>query len=158
MQRFLSLLVAVCAALAVATPVAAVKPDRYPGEIEGFVIEDACTFDVQFDVLLDRSRITDFYDQDGNLVRTQYNGSIVIRLTNLTTNESIDANVGGPGSDRYNDDGTVTLTFLGRSIPLLTDSSLTRGNFAFVFNADFTEIVAVPKATGFTEDMCVLLS
>ena len=50
----------------------------------------------------------------------------------------------------YNDDGTVTLVFLGRGIPLLTDSNLTRGRFEFIFSGDFEEFLGVGKSAGFT--------
>lgn len=156
MRRLIPLILALGALAALTAPAAAAKPDRYASPIDGFVIEGLCAFDVQLDVLVDRAHVTDFYDQDGNLVRTLYNGSIRIRVTNLETNASADLNVGGPGSDVYNADGTVTTTFLGLGIPLLTDSNLTRGRFEFLFSADFSEVVAT-GSSGFTEDLCEVL-
>ena len=156
MRRLIPLILALGALAAFVPPTAAAKPDRNASPIDGFVIEGLCEFDVQLDILVDRFHATDFYDRDGNLVRTIYNGSIRIRVTNLETNVSVDLNVGGPGIDVYNADGTVTSTFLGLGIPLLTDSNLTRGRFEFLFSADFSEVIAT-QSSGFTQDLCEVL-
>lgn len=158
MRRALALLLSLTALVGLATPVGAVKPDRYPDNLEGFLLEGLCGFDVQLDILRDRSKVIDFYDQAGNLVRTQYSGSIVIRLTNVDSGASVDLNVGGPASDVYNDDGTVTSTFRGAGLPLITDTNLTHGNFAFTFSSDFSELLGTPKAAGHTEDTCEMLA
>jgi hypothetical protein len=158
MRRFLSPLLATAALMLATAPVLAVPPDRYPGDLQDFEVSGLCEFDLGFEILVDRTRITDFYDQDGNLVRTNYAGSIWIRVTNLSDPEtSIVVNVGGPGKDIYNADGTVTALYLGLGVPVLTDSNLTRGYFEFVFSADFSEVTAT-VSHGFTEDLCVLLA
>jgi len=160
MRRYLSLVLATAALMLATAPVLAVPPDRYPGDLQDFEIGagDLCEFAVGFEILVDRTRITDFYDQDGNLVRTNFTGSIWIRVTNLSdADSSVILNVGGPGRDIYNADGTVTSTYLGLGVPLLTDSNLTRGYFEFVFSADFSEVTAT-AARGFTQDLCALLA
>ena len=160
MRRYLSLVLATAALMLATAPVLAVPPDRYPGDLQDFDIGagDLCEFAVGFEFLVDRTRITDFYDQDGNLVRTNYAGSIWIRVTNLSDpDSSVVLNVGGPGRDIYNADGTVTATYLGLGLPLLTDSNVTRGYFEFVFSADFSEVTAT-AARGFTQDLCALLA
>jgi hypothetical protein len=58
----------------------------------------------------------------------------------------------------YNADGTITVTFLGLGLPLITNSDATKGNFSFVFSAGFEELLATPKAAGFSWDICPLLS
>ncbi len=157
MRRIVAIIAATCALVALASPVAAAKPDRHPENLEGFVLTGACEFDVQLDILRDRSYAMDFYDQDGNLVRTQYFGSIVIRATNVETDASVDLNIGGPARDAYNADGTITTTFLGLGLPLITDNNLTRGRFEFTFSAGFEELLSVGKSAGFTEDFCALI-
>jgi hypothetical protein len=158
MRRFLSPLLATAVLMLAAAPVLAVPPDRYASDLQDFELSGLCEFDVGFEILVDRFHATDFYDQDGNLVRTNYNGSIRIRVTNLSDPDTwVDLNVGGPGRDIYNDDGTVTALYLGLGIPLLTDSNLTRGYFEFVFSADFSEVTAT-ASHGFTEDLCALLT
>ncbi len=85
MRRLIAILVAMAALAAFVTPAAAVPPTRTPANLEGFLLEGLCGFDVQLDVLVDRSYAVDYYDRHGNLLRTQYHGSIVIRLTNTDT-------------------------------------------------------------------------
>ena len=163
MRRFVPFLLAAAALAAIAAPVAAVPPDRYPGDLEGFVLEGICAFDVDIEILVDETTATDFFDQDGILVRTLYHGRIVIRLTNLEDPDmSIVTSIGGPGRDVYNDDGTVTLTYLGRSAPIIggseTATMLTRGNFQYVFSGDFSTLLAEPIAAGHQQDFCALLT
>lgn len=158
MRRYLSLVLATAALMLTTAPVLAVPPDRSAGGLEDFDISGLCEFDVRFEILVDRTRVTDFFDQDGNLVRTNYAGSILIRVTNLSDPDSSAVlNVGGPGRDVYNADGTVTTTYLGLGVPLLTDSNLTRGYFEFVWSADFSEVTAT-ASHGFTEDLCAVLA
>lgn len=157
MRRLIPLVLAIAALVAFAAPAAAVKPDRYPLLYEDLVLEGLCTFDVGIEILVDRTMGTDFYDQDGNLRRTHYSGSLWIRATNLETSAAVDLQISGPASDVYNADGTVTTTFLGRGLPLFTDSNLTRGRFEFLFSADFSE-VTVTQASGFTQDLCSLIN
>ena len=163
MRRFVSTILASFAVAAIASPAAAVPPDRYPGGLEDFVLSGVCAFDVHVEIVVDETTATDFFDQDGNLVRTNYHGRIVVRLTNLDDPErSIVAKVGGPGRDVYNADGTVTLVYLGRSIPTLagtaTATMLTFGNFQYDFSGDFETLISEPAAAGRTVDFCSLLT
>lgn len=160
MRRYLSIVLAAATLMLAATPALAVPPDHQDGHLEDFDIGagDLCEFAVRFEILVDRTRSTDFYDREGNLVRTNYAGSIIARVTNLSDPDSwVDINVGGPGRDIYNADGTITSLYLGVGIPLLTDSNLTRGYFEFVWSADFSEVTAT-AARGFTQDLCALLA
>jgi hypothetical protein len=158
MRRLIAILVAMAALAAFVTPAAAVQPTRTPENLEAFLFEGLCGFDVQLDVLVDRSYAVDYYDRDGNLVRTQYHGSIVLRLTNTDTGSSLDLNVGGPARDTYNPDGTITTVFLGLGLPLATNTNATRGRFEFTYSADFSEVIGVGDAHGFTEDICPMLA
>ncbi|MEP7040608.1 MAG: hypothetical protein ABI864_03440 [Chloroflexota bacterium] len=141
-----------------ASTAAAAKPDRYSSNLEGFVLSGVCAFDIQLDILIDRSHEIDFYDRNGNLLRSQYNGSIWISMTNVETGQSIVLNVGGPASDVYNADGTITTTFLGLGLPLITNSDATKGNFQFVFSAGFENLLDTPVAAGVSWDICPLLA
>lgn len=158
MKRARGVVLAAALLLALASPTAAAQPDRYPIPTDPFVLEGLCEFDVALGVLADKYHETDFYDAEGNLVKSLFNGRLVITLTNLSSGASIEANVGGPGRDVYNADGTVTSIYLGRSIPLITDTNFTRGRFVFVFDSSFEELLEVTMEAGFTEDMCVLLA
>jgi hypothetical protein len=158
-----SLLLAGALGALAASPALAVPPDHYPGELEDFVLEGICAFDVDVEIVVDKTAATDFFDQEGNLVRTNYHGRIVIRMTNLSAPEmSMLVSVGGPGRDVYNDDGTVTLVYLGNSIPIIfgseTATKLTRGNFQYVFSGDFETLLAEPKAAGHQADFCAMLT
>jgi hypothetical protein len=156
MRRLIPLVLALGALVALAAPAAAVKPDRYATPYDDLLLEGLCTFDVHIEITLDRAHAIDFYDQDGNLVRTVFSGSLGIRVTNVDTEAAVDLNVGGPAISEYHADGTSTMTFLGLGLPLLTDSNLTRGRFSFVFSADGSEVSAT-FASGFTQDLCALL-
>ncbi len=158
MRRLIAILVAMAALAAFVTPAAAVQPTRTPGNLEGFLLEGLCGFDVQLDSIVDRSYAVDYYDRNGNLLRTQYHGSIVVRLTNTDTGSSIDLNVGGPARDTYNPDGTITTVFLGLGLPLVTNTNATRGRFEFTFSPDFSEVISVGDAHGFSKDICPMLA
>ncbi|MEX1073085.1 MAG: hypothetical protein WED86_05240 [Chloroflexota bacterium] len=159
MSRILRIIgISLAGTVLLASTAAAAKPDRYASNLEGFVLSGVCDFDIQLDILVDRAYETDFYDRNGNLVRSQYAGSIWIRLTNVDTDQSIVLNVGGPASDVYNADGTITTTFLGLGLPLITNSDATKGNFQFVFSAGFEELLDTPLAAGVSWDICPLLS
>ena len=158
MRRLIAILVAMAGLAAFVTPAAAVQPTRTPENLEGFLFEGLCGFDVQLDVLVDRSYAVDYYDRHGNLLRTQYHGSIVIRLTNTDNGSSIELNVGGPARDTYNADGTITTVFLGLGWPLATNTDATHGRFEFTYSADFSEVIGVGDAHGFSQDVCPMLA
>lgn len=134
------------------------KPDKTPFEIDPFTLAagELCDFAVLFEFPTVRQVVHTTYDRDGNIIREMFTGSLRMRATNLESGAWIDANVGGPGPNDYNADGTITASYLGNSIPLLVDGSLTRGRQVFLMDADFN-LIEVVKQVGNSRDLCELL-
>ena len=159
-SMLLSAALAALVALTLSTSVSAVgKPDKTPYEIDTltFAAGELCDFGVQLAFPTVRQVIHTTYDREGNIIREAFTGSLQMRATNLESGAWIDANVGGPGPNIYNADGTITAMYLGNSIPLLVDTSLTRGRQVFLMDADFN-LIEVVKQVGNSRDLCELLS
>jgi hypothetical protein len=77
--------------------VAAVAPIREPLPAGSFTISGVCDFDVSIEVLTNNEYFTTFTDQSGNVTMQLITGALKLRLTNVSTGESIDLNVPGPG-------------------------------------------------------------
>jgi hypothetical protein len=92
---------------------AAYTPDRNPIPSGDLISPAACSDPVSFHVLENNEYTIDFFDADGNLVRTIIQGRVVLEITNLTTQASVIRNVSGPGTITYAD-----LLFVGRGSQL----------------------------------------
>jgi hypothetical protein len=103
-RRFLILLaVALMAALVI--PVAsATRPVKEFLPFEGATLPGICPFTVQVDVLANKEYSKTF--SDGRMLIT---GVLKIRLTNLESGKSFDANISGQGVFRFHEDDSVTL-------------------------------------------------
>ena len=163
MRRSLTALILAVALAALALPAAAAKPDRVPVEIPGnflaFEAGTACEFPVHIDILVNREYVKTWFDEGGNPVRAQTNGSLRIRVFNDLTDESVDLNVGGPGRNLYVGDGTVVQLFLGHGLPIFEGVFyLTTGHHAFVVNEVDFSLIEVGEAHGQTDDVCAMLA
>jgi hypothetical protein len=170
LRRSILAILAGLLAMALATgSVAAAKPDRsFTGSPEGgltFAAGELCDFGIQIDFLVNREYLTTFFDKDGNVIRDNFNGSLRVRITNLDDpSNSVDLDVGGPGGNRYNADGTATDSFHGHGLPLwpATDSHpavfvATQGNFVYLIDADFN-LLGTVKSAGHSADVCAMLA
>ena len=104
------------AIIAMATPASAIQPVRFqPGPAPDLTLEGVCDFPVLLHDAINTVTITDFYDQEGNLVREQLNGRILEEVSRLDALgnpvETITQNISGPGFVTFDEDGT---TFTGR--------------------------------------------
>ena len=111
---------------------------------------------------------TDTFDASGNLVRSDFHGRLVEKLTNVDTGQSVTFKDSGPATVTPNADGSITLVLRGRTIT--GDQGLITGDPFLTLNAGRVVIRAVPNSqTGFldfssvsrkghSEDICALLS
>ena len=163
MRRALTALILALALAAIALPAAAAKPTRVPVEIPGnflaFEAGTACEFPVHIEVLVNREYIKTWFDDEGNPIRDQINGSLRIRVFNDLTDESVDLNVGGPGRNLYRGDGTVIQLFHGHGLPIFEGVFYqTTGHHAFVVNAVDFSLIEVGEAHGQIIDVCAMLA
>lgn len=163
MKRIAIVLLVLVAMAAIASPVAAAKPSRDPLEIpEEFLVfpaGTACEFPVHAEILLNREYIKTWTDADGNPTRDQINGSLRVRLVNDLTGDFVDLNVGGPGRDLYHGDGTMTVVFLGRSLPIFEGVFYgTLGFHSFEVNvADFS-LIEIGEDHGQIINVCAMIA
>ncbi|HSM58088.1 MAG TPA: hypothetical protein VK879_18170 [Candidatus Sulfomarinibacteraceae bacterium] len=146
---------------ALAATVAAVPPDKEPTEpLEPFVISGACAFDVLVDAVFDRGMFKAFYDQEDHVRRFAITGALRVRLTNLSSGESIDLNVSGPAFVEPQPDGTTLvagpgpwLHFFIEDLPAL---ALVRGRTEFLIDQEGNwELLSV---AGNVQDVCQMLA
>jgi hypothetical protein len=71
------------------------------------VISGVCDFDLGITVLENNEYITTFFDQEGNVTRRLISGRFVVELRNEETDNSIVANISGPGTITFTDDSAV---------------------------------------------------
>ena len=100
-----------------AAPANAVKPDRFePGPNPDFTVEEVCDFPVLLHDVVNEVVVTDFFDQDGNLVKSIGTGHILEEVSRLDAQgnpvETITRNISGPGVTRFDETGS-TLTATG---------------------------------------------
>jgi len=100
-----------------AAPANALMPERFqPGPNPDFTVEGVCDFPVLLHDVVNQGVITDFFDQDGNLTREQFNGRLVEDVSRLDAQgnreETITRNISGPGVERFDESGS-TLTGTG---------------------------------------------
>jgi hypothetical protein len=77
----------------------AFTPDRQPVPSEdGSIPAGPCPFPVFIHVVSNNSYTIEFFDAEGNLTRTIFQGHVVLELTNMTTGTSVIRNVSGPGT------------------------------------------------------------
>jgi hypothetical protein len=162
MHRITILLLVLVAMAAIVSPVAAAKPSRdpivIPPEFLVFEAGQVCEFPVHVEILVNREYIKTWTDADGNPIRDQINGSLVVRVFNDDTGASVDLNVGGPGRDLYNADGSLTQIFLGHGVPIFEGIFYgTIGYHAFLLNPDFS-LDEVGVAHGRTFDVCAMIA
>jgi hypothetical protein len=149
-----TLVLATLAAAALLVPAAfADKPSRQPLPAPPtFTITGACTFDVQVDILRNKEFITAF--SSGKLIIT---GQLFVRVTNLSTGESIDLNISGPGIEdaatfpsTFNLSGTSLIWFPGLV-------ALTRGPVTLTTDAS-GNVTSFTQTSASSLDLCKALS
>jgi hypothetical protein len=155
----------------IAAPASALKPDRFvPGPNPDLRVDGICSFPVMFHDAVNTLHVTDFFDQDGNLVRESGNGRIVEDITRLRANgtpvRTITRNISGPGTFTFDDDG-FTLVARGAWLFFFAPGEvsnapdgliwLTSGRFVWRFE-DATGQWTLVSAGGTRTDVCGLLA
>lgn len=145
---------------------AAVKPIREPLSPQAFVIEGICSFDVLLEDLVNKEVVTTFFDKEGNVRMELITGALKIRLTNLSTGESLDLNIPGPGRIVPHPDNSSTLIATGPWAIFLFPEDLpdfqprfyfTSGRQVLEFDAD-GNLVQLSIVGGHLVDLCAELS
>ena len=122
------------------------------------VLEGVCEFPVLIEELDAKSKSIIFSD------RILTTGKIKARLTNLDTGESVDVNISGPGTFRFDEEnGTLTIVGGGPWLHFLTESDaggpglfFTRGRFTLVIGPDGSVLAFDPGRN--VTDMCAVLA
>jgi hypothetical protein len=109
MRRFLVFFVVAVGATLVIPLASATRPVKEFLPFEGASLPGICPFTVQVDVLANKEYSKTF--SEGRVLIT---GKLKIRLTNVESGESIDANISGQGVFRFHEDGSLTLHAHGR--------------------------------------------
>ena len=152
-----------------AAPAGADKPVRtQPGPNPDLVITEVCPFPVLLHDVVNTGVITDFFDQDGNLVKSIITGRLVVEVSRLDAQgnpvETITRNISGPGDEWFDESGS-TLTGKGPWLLFFFPGELTgfeegfiwftTGRFVLRFE-DTGEITMVEEPIH--EDVCDLLA
>jgi len=163
-MRFRAGFLAMLALLLLPMSVAAAgKPVREPLEFppEGIFLPagTACEFDLLAEFPVSRQYATTFFDAEGNPTRTQFNGALFVRLTNLEDDVSMVFNISGPSRLTYNADGTQTYVFLGRGIAVFEGIfHMVIGRTVFLLDETGLNVIEEGATSGRTVDICSMLA
>ena len=160
MKRFIAIPLGVVLVLLFASTASADKPVREFLPIEDLTLTGVCSFDVGIEVTANNEFITTF--SDGRQLIT---GALKVRVTNLTSEESFDLNIPGPGFFIPNPDGSVTTEAHGPWLLWFFPGDLgpgspgqlfvNKGHIVFTSGPGGTTI---DKQTGSQTDICAALT
>ena len=158
-----AIVLAIAAVLFSAAGAAAAGPVRQPVEYppEGFFLPagSACEFDLQVDFPVNREKMTTFMDSEGNPIRSLITGSLVVRLTNVENDASTVINISGPLRLVFDEDGTATQYFHGRSIAFFDGIFyLAIGRHLFLVDQTGFGVIEEGRKSGRSIDVCATLS
>jgi hypothetical protein len=166
LRRAVLLTLTAAACLAAAAPAGADKPIKEPGVNldANFPAGVACAgFPVSVHVEMDKTSSKLFFDKDGNPIRAQATGDLVLTVSNAATGESRTLNVSGATHITFEPD-RIELTLTGHGLLILfpTDvppgpsTTLTTGQMTFAVTPDgvFTLLSTVGNVT----DLCAELA
>ena len=149
--------------LALAGPAAAKAPVREFIEHADFEFPagEVCSFAVSVESLRGRGHSRVWEEEDAT-VHTKITGSLVARLTNLATGESVVRNLSGPVDQWEHPDGTATVINRGHTLAWLTPAeggpALWAQAGTILWSVDEEGLFSVVRQTGRTEDLCATLS
>ena len=160
------LLALLLATFGMVSPVGAVPPDREPVSAEPpITLVGQCDFDVLLEDVINKEKITTFFDQEGNERFSLITGALKVRVTNLDTGTSKVLNVSGPARFDPHPDGSLTITTRGATFLYFFPGDDTGGLplLAFAHGQTVLEIDAegaltVTSVRGDVQDACELLA
>jgi hypothetical protein len=124
-----------------------------------------CGFDLELEVLA--NNLTERTFTRGGVQTVRTTGTLKVRLTNGTTEESIVRNISGPVELTFNADGTITQVASGPSFTILEPgvkpldlprAIITRGRVVSHFETWKFEGFSIESQSGSYEDVCAVLS
>ena len=120
------------------TPAFVPPPSHNPADYD-LVLTNVCADAVGIKILSNGEKTRDFYDQDGNLVRSLTTGALKVQVVDLDTLDSVVLNISGP--QVANPDGTA----------------VTKGPWLFYFGAGNTQnqepgLILIHGRTQYTAD------
>jgi hypothetical protein len=127
---------------------------------DGSIPAGACPFPVFIHVVTNNEYTIKFFDDQENLVRTIFQGNVVLQITNLETGASVIRNVSGPGTKTEADQifvktGSWFFAFFPGDLGPGTPGSM------FINHGRVVEFQGVPgkiiSQTGVQEDLCATL-
>jgi hypothetical protein len=104
MRRTVSLVLGTLLVLVLALPVSAASVERTPLVFDFGFVDFTCGFTTLGEVTISKEVQTDFYDNDGNLVKSIITGRFVVTFTNLSdpdNGKSIVENISSSGHFDY---------------------------------------------------------
>jgi hypothetical protein len=158
-RRSLILLAGAMTAALLIPVASATRPVKEFLPFEGATLPGICPFTVQIDVLANKE-----YSKTFSSGRMLITGKLKIRLTNLESGKSIDANISGQGVFRFHEDGSLTLHAHGRWLFFFFPGQLGPGapgrmflNSGRVVLNSGPEGDEISKRTGHLRDVCAAL-
>jgi hypothetical protein len=119
-----------------------------------FTLENVCSFPVEISSLANKEVLTIYPDG-----RQTVTGQLKVQFTNVTTGQSIDANISGPVTFTPTSDG-FTAVFRGRSLIFPNGTNLlfiSSGRTTMTVSPDMTSFTLL-SVMGSTFDVCTALS
>jgi hypothetical protein len=154
------LVISMLALAVVVQPVLAVGPVRekleFPptGSFEGI-----CDFTVDYTIVQNNEYTLTYFDASGKPVRLLTQGRLVVTMANASNpSHSMTVNISGPGWTTYNADGSLTITFLGRSAIFLDGQIMLSSGRAVVVASDPLAVGILLLAAGNQSNLCATLA
>ena len=155
------ILAALCLLALSASTATAAKPERQPLELGDFdfAAGDVCSFAVHVEFLVNREKMTTFYDREGDVTRVLTTGSLVVRLSPVDDpDRTTTLNISGPSHQVFRADGSSTLTYAGRSISLYPPGTLVFTAGRAIVELDTAGAFVSVTNIGFETDLCPMLA
>ena len=166
MKRFLGVIAfALLLVVAPATAVQARQPVRQPAPDLELSVDagDFCPFAVSIETLVNREKQLIFLDEADNPVRIIITGTLIVRITNDDSGESVVRNISGPVVLSFHDDGSLTVKLTGPTLLGLFPSdaggpSLRVTNGLVMLQVADDGTVTDTSIRGQAEDLCQTLA
>jgi hypothetical protein len=161
MRRIFPALLGASLLFALASPVLAggkptIEPVPFPEE--GILLPGGvfCGVDVFVEAIKNTEKALTFpADEDGNVLQI-ITGQLWITATNVATGDSVVLNISGPYKVLIRPDGTLDITFFGRSVPVQPPGFIvTSGRVVYVIHPDGSSEILSQR--GGSTDVCALL-
>jgi len=118
-----------------------------------------CDFSVAYTIVQNNEYTLTFFDSSGNRVRSLTQGRLVVTFANASNpSHSMTLNISGPGWTTYNADGSLTITFLGRSAIFLEGQIMLSSGRAVVVASDPLAVGILLLAAGNQSNLCTMLA